>query len=181
MKSVYIKILVALILIAIGIAGRLLPHLWNFTPVIAVSIIAGLYLGYRYAFAIVLAIMLLSDIFLGFYSLPIMVSVYGSIALFGIIGMWLKKYKSVATIGAGSIVASVLFFLITNSAVWAFTPYYASSIDGLFASLTAGLPFFRTAIVGDLVYSLSLFVIFEFALSWNKNYISSKKLAPLAQ
>ena len=161
------KILISLVLIALGVTCRLLPHWWNFTPVAAVALFAGVYLGKRYAVILPMATMLVSDWWLGFYEWPLMIAVYGSFVLVGLLGLITKKYKSVETVLASSIAASVLFYLITNWAVWQFSPWYIKNLSGLGQSYVAALPFFRNALLGDLFYTGLLFGAYEAILRLN--------------
>ncbi len=162
------KIIIAIILVAIGIAGRFLPHLWNFTPLVAIGLFAGVYLGRHYAWIVPVVAMLISDLFLGFYSLPIMMSVYGSFALVGLFGYLMRKYKNFEMVLALSISGAVFFFLITNFAVWYWGPWYEKTLTGLVYSYTAGLPFFRNALLGDIIYTLGLFGVYETVLYLRK-------------
>ncbi len=52
------KLIISLILISLGVACRLLPHAWNFTPIAAVALFAGVYLGRNYAVALPIITML---------------------------------------------------------------------------------------------------------------------------
>jgi len=155
------KLTIAGALILLAVLGRLLPHLWNFTPVIAVSIIAGRYLGRNYGIAVPLIAMVASDLFIGFYHWPLMATVYGSIALAGLLSFAVRKYPAMETGVVLSLISSTLFFLITNGAVWYFTDLYPGDLSGLLSSYTAGLPFYRNALMGDLFYTGGLLVIFQ--------------------
>ena len=155
------KLIIFIILVSFGIALRLLPHPWNFTPIVAVALFAGVYLGKKYAIAAPIAAVLLSDIFLGFYEWKLMLAVYGSFALVGLIGILIRKHKSVQTVIGGSVLASVSFFLITNFAVWQFTPWYVKTLPGLIQNYTMALPFFRSALLGDLFYTGLFFGTYE--------------------
>lgn len=146
-------LIISIILLFLGALSRLLPHPANFAPITAIAMFGGLYLPRRMAFVVPLAAMLIGDVFIGFYSLPIMASVYGSFLLAGAIGLWVKKRKSFATVLGGTLLSSILFFLITNAAVWAFGAMYPPTLSGLFESYTMGLPFFRNSALGDLVYT----------------------------
>jgi|SRR3989344_929145 len=150
--SLKLKLIISLILIALGVATRLLPHFWNFTPIAAIALFAGVYLNRRTAVILPLAAMLTGDLLIGFYAWPIMISVYGSFILTGLIGSMVKKQKSFETILAATIFSSVLFYLITNYAVWQFSPWYEKSFAGLIESYTLALPFFRATLIGDLFY-----------------------------
>ena len=154
------KIIAAVTLVILGVAGRVLPHVWNFAPIVAIGLFAGVYLGKRYAYLLPLAAMLGSDIFLGFYDFKLMFFVYGSFALAGVIGYLIRHRKNVFTISAASISASTLFYVITNWAVWQFSPFYEKTVEGLILSYTLALPFFRSALVVDLFYTFLFFVAY---------------------
>ena len=163
-NKIIAKIVISVILISIGATFRLLPHPWNFTPIVAVALFSGVYLGKKYAFFVPLLAMFLSDVFLGFYEWKLMLAVYGSFALVGLIGLAIKKRKNPATVLAGSLTASILFFLITNFAVWQFSFWYSKTLSGLFQCYLLALPFFRSALLGDLFYTGILFGAYELIL-----------------
>ena len=158
------------VLVAIGVGGRLLPHAWNFTPLIATTIFAGVYLGKRYAFFLPIVTMFISDIFIGFYDPKIMASVYLSFALAGLIGYRFAKNKKLNTIVLSALISSTLFFLVTNGAVWFFGNMYDPGLKGLFQSYLAGIPFYRNMMLGDVIYTVSLFGIYELSLSLIKKF-----------
>lgn len=165
------------VLIAIGVFGRLLPHAWNFTPLIATTIFAGVYLGKRYAFFLPIITMLISDIFIGFYDPKIMASVYLSFAIAGLIGYRFAKSKKLNAIVLSALTSSAVFFFITNGAVWFFGSMYDSGITGLFQSYWAGIPFYRNMMLGDVIYIVSLFSLYEFSLLAIKKIAIKKKVA----
>lgn len=163
------KILISITLVTLGLACRLLPHAWNFAPIAGIALFSGVYLGKRYAIALPIIAMVIGDLFIGFYEWPLMVAVYGCFALTGLLGSIIKKHKSVETILAGSIIASVLFFIATNWAVWQFSPWYAKTLEGLLQSYAMALPFFRNTLLGDLFYTGVLFGAYELAMVWARN------------
>jgi hypothetical protein len=60
-------------------------------------------------------------------------------------------------IGA-ALASSVSFFLVSNFAVWAaWTDMYPRNGHGLMMSYAAGLPFFRHAVEGDLLFTIAMF------------------------
>lgn len=148
-------------LITIGILLRFLPHPPNFAPIAAIALFSGTYLSFRKALIIPVLAMLISDVFIGFYSPFIMVSVYLSFAAAGVIGMWVKNNKNFPNIIGGSLLASTLFFLVTNAAVWAFGTMYVKNLGGLLQSYYMGLPFFRYTLLGDLFYVSLFFGVYE--------------------
>ncbi len=150
-----------LILVLLGVSLRLLPHLPNFVPIAAISLFAGVYLNRKYFFLVPISAMLLSDYFIGFYELKVMASVYFSFFIISLTGLFLRKHKNPAAIISCSLAGSLLFYLITNFAVFAFTPWYPKDLAGLLMSYTLALPFFRNTILGDLFYTSLFFGIWE--------------------
>ncbi len=165
------EISIALFLIIFGIVLRFLPHAPNFAPIAALALFGGVYLPKKLAIAVPLTAMLISDMFIGFYSFPIMLAVYFCFLLFGLFGLWLKKNKKWYNIGGFAIVSAVLFFFITNFAVWVFTPWYAKTISGLIQCFVMALPFFRNTLFSNLFYSICFFSVYELAsLLVNQKY-----------
>jgi len=156
------KYLPILLLIILGISCRFLPHPANFAPIGAIALFGALYLPKKWALILPIAAIFISDIFIGFYSLPIMLAVYASFALMGIIGLIVRKNKKFHTILGGTVLGSILFFLITNAGVWAFGTMYTHNLSGLFSSYYMALPFFRNSLLGDLFYVGVLVGGFEF-------------------
>lgn len=155
---VYFFIVAAVIL-------RLLPHLPNFAPIAAIALFGGVYLNKKYALILPLVAMLVSDIFIGFYSPCIMISVYGSFLIIGLIGLWLKNNKTLSNVIGASLSGSILFFLLTNFAMWVIPhSLYPHSLQGLLNCYTMGLPFFRGTILGDLFYTGAMFGLMEVAI-----------------
>lgn len=147
------KILIAGVLVLIVVAGRLLPHMWNMTPVVAATLFAGVYLGKRYALIVPAIAMFLSDMFIGFYDLKLLAVVYLSFAAIAGIGFLMKKSVTVGNVLLGSVIASTIFFLLTNWAVWQFSVWYPKTFIGLMQSYAMGIPFFKNALIGDVVYT----------------------------
>ena len=136
--------------------ARLLPHPPNFAPVAAVALFAGAHFSRKgWAFAVPLAAMLLSDVYLGFHSLTLVV--YGAFAASVGIGLLLRHRRSLPAIASASLTSSVLFFVVTNSAVWAFGTLYPKTAAGLAACYVAAIPFFHNTLAGDAFYAAVLF------------------------
>ncbi len=170
------QIVLAVIFIVLGVSVRFAPHVWNFAPVAAIALAASAYLGLAYSVAIIFAIMILSDISLGFYEWQIMLAVYASFLASALIGLALRKNKTVLKIAGASIASSLVFFFATNFAVWQFSGMYSNTFAGLEACFIAALPFFRGTFFGDLFFSAFFFTVFEFALRFVSSQ-SSKKIS----
>ncbi len=157
------RIIVSIIFLFIGIFIRLLPHPWNFSPILAIALFSGVYLGKSYAVSLPILTMLLSDIFLGLYDWKLMASVYMSLLLSAFVGFWLKNHKKWYTTLGSSLFCSILFFLITNFAVWAFTSWYPKGFSGMTQCYLMAIPFFRNSLLGDLFYVTGIFGAYEIA------------------
>ncbi len=166
------SLLIASALVVIGVACRLLPHLWNMTPMLAIALFSTTYLGFYYSFAISILIMGVSDFFIGFYDWRVMLAVYGSFILGALIGLFIQKNKTVATIFLSTCGASLIFFLVTNFAVWEFGTMYVHSFVGLTQSYVMGIPFFKDSLVGDLMYTGVFFGAFEAIRFFSLNKIN---------
>lgn len=169
------KYLPIVLLIILGISTRLLPHLPNFTAVAAIGLFGGLYLPRRYAIVSVVALMLMSDVIIGFYSIGTMFSVYFSLGLAIYIGYALKTKNKAWSI-AGAFLASFLFFIITNAAVWAWSGMYAHTMTGLWLSYYNALPFWRNMLAGDLFYTTILVGGYELAHRLSEEKLLSPKV-----
>ena len=147
-------VLVFMILAAAG--SRLIPHPPNLASVTAVALFGGAYLSdRRLAFLVPLAALFLSDLVIGFYSQ--MWVVYGAFALVVCVGLLLRKRRTPLAIAGAALVSSVLFFVITNFAVWALGSLYPKTVSGLVTCYVAAIPFFQNTLVGDALYSAILF------------------------
>jgi len=141
---------------------RLIPHLPNFTPVAAIALFGGAYISKKvYAFILPFAVLLLSDLVLGFHNY--MFAVYLCFAITVGIGILMSNKVKVITVLGGAIASAIIFFIITNFAVWASTPFYTKDFAGLIKCYTLALPFFNNGILGDLFYSTVLFGSFYLA------------------
>ncbi|MBT7928725.1 hypothetical protein HN682_02235 [Candidatus Peregrinibacteria bacterium] len=143
---------IAVLLIILGVAARFFPHPPNFAPIAAIALFGGLYLNKKIAFVLPIAAMLVSDLFIGFYSWKMMAAVYLSFILMVGIGLLVKRNKKFSTILGGTLLGSLLFFLITNAAVWIFGTMYPHTIAGLITSYTMAIPFFKNTLMGNIFF-----------------------------
>ncbi len=143
---------------------RLVPHIVNIAPVAGLALFEGAYFNRRYAIFLPIAVMFVSDLFIGFYSWKIMLSVYGSFALIGVMGSMLKENKTFFRVFGTTLAGSIVFFVVSNWAVWAFSSLYEPTLAGLMQSYVMGLPFLKGTIVGDFMYVGIFFGAYELAL-----------------
>jgi hypothetical protein len=171
-KSSTPRIIFIASLIIVAAAMRLVPHWPNFTPIAAIALFGGATLNRKWlAFLLPIAAMLVSDVIIGFHSY--IAAVYVCFAITVLMGISISKSRKAYKIGLTSVASSLLFFIITNFAVWLGSPFYPQSIAGLMECYAAGLPFFNdgslgisflmNGLVGDLFYNGIFFGALYFA------------------
>ncbi len=168
------KIFFLLVLVFLAVISRLIPHAPNFTPIAAISIWIFVYFSKKF-FWLPALILLISDFWVGFYDWKLMLTVYFSFILVGFLGLFLRKNKSVWRVAGIAILGSIIFFITTNLAVWAFSPWYAKTFWGLIDCYLRALPFLRNSLGGDIFY-LSIFVLVsEKMTEYSKFYLTKNK------
>ena len=147
-------------LVLFGVILRVAPHPWNFAPVGAIALFAGAHFERRaFGIAVPLVTMFLGDLFIGLHSLmPVIYATYALIALFGM--LLRDRRTSVPAIGSGVLASSVVFYLVTNFAVWAMGTTYAKTAAGLVTCYVAAIPFFGNTLVSDALFTAILFGAF---------------------
>jgi hypothetical protein len=147
---------IAAAMVGLGACARLLPHPWNFTPMMAIGLYAGAKsTKLRAGILATLLALLLSDAVLGFYQG--MWYVYAASLLPVLIGRFIRRRDGVGAIAAGALVSSLSFFLTTNFMVWSTSHLYPHTAAGLTACFVAGLPFYQNQVLGDAFYTVALF------------------------
>jgi hypothetical protein len=157
-------------LILLAVAGRLIPHPDNFTPIMAVALFAGTTLSARIAYIVPLAALVASDFLLGYPLDSMTLVVYGCLFASVAIGQWLAKRRTWTRTGFAAVAGSLVFYLVTNFAGW-LQPhsFYAHTVDGLLQGYVMAIPFFRNSLAGDLFWTALLFGLYEVAYSWLKS------------
>jgi hypothetical protein len=160
-------LIIAVSLVVIAALSRVVLYPYNFSPIIGMAIFAGAVIkDRRLAFALPLLSMFLSDVLFeafniapGFWGWGQLVG-YGILALITVIAFSMKNIN-VLSVAGYSIVSSLLFFFLSNSAFFVFdNPIYhtyTQDFNGYIATLNGGVPFLKTGLVTDLVYSTVLF------------------------
>lgn len=174
-KSIQLRHGLIALMVLLAAFSRLIPHPPNFAPIGAMALFGAAYFSRRHlALAIPIISMWLSDLVLnnvvygqyfdhfewfydGFYW------TYGAFIIIGLIGFVTLKRTKTHNLILASLLASIVFFLLSNFGVWASTTMYPKDFGGLMACYTAGLPFIKNTILGDFVYTGVLFGAFEFA------------------
>lgn len=151
--------MLAILLLAIGVFSRLIIHVDNFTPVIALALFGGVYLSRKQAIFLPIALFAITDIIIGFHKT--MFFTWGSVLLIVLIGLAVRKKKNWATVLSGGIVSAVLFYIVTNFGVWMMTGMYPLTLAGLGECYVAAIPYFRSTLTGTLLFGAILFCGYE--------------------
>jgi hypothetical protein len=160
----------------------------NFVPLAAIALCGAAYFPKRYKFSVPLLTLFISDVIINLrYGAPLLdpqiLVRYAALALVGCLGFLFQSRASLKTLLPASIVASTMFYVITNTFSWLSDPGYAKNIAGLIQSLTVGLPqysatptwmFFRNSLLSDLIFT-GLFVL---CMNAGRSMGRSRKGAP---
>ncbi len=152
-------------LVLLAAASRIVPHPWNFTPMIAVALFAGARIGRPWLAAIaVLGCLALGDLALGWFPYGGMEWVYGSMLLVVAVGRLLRTRTGALPTLVGALGAGAVLFVVSNFGVFTGS-MYPHSFSGLIECYTAGLPFYRNQIAGDLLFTGVLFGAYALAVN----------------
>jgi hypothetical protein len=166
----------------------------NFAPIAAIALCAAAYFPRKYKFSVPMIALLISDIVLNvhygfsFFS-PFVLSHYLGFAIIGCLGLLLQSRASWKTLLPGSVAASLIFYLVTNSVSWIYDPGYAKNFAGLIQALTVGLPqysatpswmFFRNSLVSDLVFTFLFVVCMNAGRKMGRSRERSSQFRPVA-
>jgi len=161
------NIIIATLLILAAAISRVVMYPNNFSPIIGMALFSGAIVSNRkLAFAMPLFAMFISDLLFeflnvapGFWGWGQLVG-YGILALITVFAFTLKKIN-VKNLVLYALASSVIFFLLSNLSFFLIdNPVYhtyAQSGSGLIECYIAALPFFRTSLIADLVYTGVLF------------------------
>lgn len=142
----------AVVLVVLGVLTRLAPHPANFTALGAIALWAMTLIPSRpLALVIPLFTLVLSDLWIGFHDQ--VGWVYGAFVVVAALSLWIQPRQSWGRTLGGSLIASLVFFFITNFGFWAQSGMYPMNAGGLLESYFAGLPFLKNQIAGDLFFS----------------------------
>ena len=180
------NLLLIVLFITIIFLGRILPHPYNFTPLIAVTLLSSYSLSNKFlAIMIPLVGFWISDLFMNNYIYAGyfadftvfnsgMIWTYGAIVLVAFMGSSFLNKISTGKVVLASLSGSTIFDLISNFGVWAFSPMYAKTLTGLVQCYSMALPFYGTSLMGDLIYSTILFGAYKLVFSKNSNFLISQ-------
>ena len=156
--------------VVLGFVGSDDMHaLHNFAPISAIALCGAIYLPRRLAIILPVTILVVSDLALNqvHYHVPFwtweIVPRYIALAAIIALGWCVRANPTFLRVFGSAIVASLVFYLITNTGSWLAEPAYAKTLNGWIQALTSGLPgypstwwFYRHTFLSDIFFS-SLF------------------------
>ena len=157
--------------------ATILPEWPNFSPLAAVAFCGGFLLPGWMAWGVPLGALFISDLllatFLGYPALGLgQTAAWVSLALIVAIGRGLaaRSIHSLPALFSGLFAGGILFYFVTNTVCWLTMPAYPRGLDGLWMSLTTGLPgfppswlFFRNSLVSDFLFASTLLALWSLA------------------
>jgi len=169
MKQNRTTLLIAIVMIVLAAVSRVVFYQqeFYFSPVIAMALFSGAVIkDKKLAFIMPILSMFLADVLFqvsgiapGFWGWGQLTG-YVILALITVVGFYLKKIN-VINVAGFSIASSLIFFFLSNSSYFLLENNiyntYAKSFTGYMDCLAAGIPFLKTGLVADLVYSAIFF------------------------
>ncbi len=180
-KTILIPVLISLyILLIAGI--KLMPHPDNFTPILGLAIFGGaMFIRKKIFLYITILSLFISDFIFNNYIHPeyfanrsniiivadYMIWVYLSIFIIIIAASYILKKFSYLKLFFTAIGGALIFFLITNFGSWMSSPeLYSRDFSGLINSYVAGIPFFRSTLISNIIFSFIVFGIYDITIKY---------------
>jgi hypothetical protein len=123
-----------------------------------------------------LAVLISDAVLNSYYGAPLLTTLmacrYLTLVAVGWIGLRIQDRPSFRTLVPASLLASTLFYVVTNIFAWLSDPGYAHTTAGLIQALTVGLPqygatptwmFFRNSLLSDLFFTIVFVLCMNFA------------------
>jgi len=145
-------------LIGFDVIARVLPHAPGVWPVAASALFAGRVLRWPLLALIVpVGAVSLSNLMLPGDHFAVLATVVVALWVPALLGMLARRWSGIAPTAAAMIASSLVFFALTNLAVWAFDGLYPMTLQGLAECYIAALPFLDRTVFGDLAWAGALF------------------------
>lgn len=138
---------------------------WNFSPAFAVCLFTGAFCHDRRMSALLpIVTFLASD--LGIWALtgradwafyPSQFVVYSCLLCCTAFGFMLREKHTILRITAAGLAGCMVFFLLTNFAVWVLGTTYPPTLAGLLQCYVAAIPYLRNSLLGTAFFGALLF------------------------
>lgn len=181
MKSKNNIILIAGTIFLMAIS-RLLPHPYNFTPLIAMGIMGATYFRSSiWKFILPIVAFYISDLLVtnilysSFYAdqgfvwvSSHMIWTYGAMLVIILVSSLIMRSKNLQNLMGASLTGAILFFVISNFGSWMADPIYPRTFGGLTTALAAGIPFFPATLGSTILYTSIGYGVIEYGSAWLK-------------
>ncbi len=151
----YLKFTIGILIVLS--ASRFIPHPPNFTSLIALSFYIPAVLGFSYIPALLVSFFL-TDLIIGLHALTFFT--WGSVIIIGLISKYFNKGIILRVFG--SVLGSVIFFVVTNFGVWLLGTY-SHTLEGFIVCYTLAIPFFIYSLISTLLFSSLIETILRFS------------------
>lgn len=127
---------------------RLIPHPPNFTSLVAISFYIPIIFGRKYLPAFFICYVL-TDLLIGYHLMTHWT--WGAIFLISLLSNFFKEKFNIRFIGV--ILATLLFYLVTNFGVWT-TGMYGYDLNGIIKAYILAFPFYGNTLVSSVLFAL---------------------------
>lgn len=187
MKKNILLISLYIFLIALS---KFIPHQGNFSAIGGMVIFGGFMFGKKKDFFLITLISLfIVDFIFNNYVHPEYLKDRNELILFDYSMIWVYlsyilivfcssaylKHFSYSKLFLTSIGSSVIFYLVTNFAWLYRDTFYTKDFNGLIASYTAALPFFKTSLASNIIFSFIIFGFYD--IFYNRYFVKSSKFS----
>ena len=169
-------VLAGLGLVALAVAGRVMPHAANLTPLYAVALFACATFPKRWAIVVPLSAMMVSDLIIGLHAT--VAFTWSAMLVFALLGFAMRQRATTGRIVGSALVGSASFFIWTNLGVWMVSGMYPHTSAGLAQCYVAALPFFRNSLLANLAFTGALFAVYEYIRLRNASLYPLKIVHP---
>ena len=179
-------IAVSLIVLVVSIL-RLIPHVNNFSPIIALAIFGALhYKSKNLSYIIPLLALWFSDLLINNFIYKLSSSFelfyegfywqYLAYIIIIFISVSFKNKKiNASKIFYLAFFSSIVFFVVTNFGYWFSTNLYSSDFNGLLECYLAAIPFYKGTLLGTFFYT-PIFFGFYYLLQKKLDVLKSKHI-----
>lgn len=173
----YQKTIIIISIILLAAVSRFFTPWPNVSPLGAMALLGGSYLSRKWlVFLVPVAALWISNLVLNNFVYNIYYdsfvwfgldfwAVSSAMILIGVLGYIFLKKRTPGKMIISSVVASLLFFLVTNFGVWLQGIMYPMNITGLAAAYIAAIPFFWNTLIGNFAFVFILFGTAEFVIN----------------
>lgn len=163
------RVIAFVFLLALAIASRVVWHLPNMTPLIAIAMMAGMCLPRLWAMLLMLLAMLVSD---GLLACLHGYAWFGSWSWFtysglmgiALVGSLLSLRSQFLSVLLVSLLSGFGYWLWTNFAVWLLSDMYPTTLSGFVACYTLALPFLQHQLLATVFWIVVLFGVVKIVL-----------------